>query len=82
MDVENDQPDMVIANDLANQLQFLFTTKWTIDEDTYNLDAFDQCDGAWPIAHPLPLPLWSNIIKKPLVVENVSSSSKYLTQKF
>lgn len=64
--------DMVTADDIANQLQFLLKTKWTIDEDTYNADAFDQCEGAWPIAHPLPLPLWSNALKQPFIVENVS----------
>lgn len=63
--------DMVTADELANELQFLFKTKWTIDEDTYNLDAFDQCEGAWPIAHPLPLPLWSNANKKPFAVDSV-----------
>lgn len=63
--------DMVTADELANELQFLLKTKWTMDEDTYNLDAFDQCEGAWPIAHPLPLPLWSNDNKKPFVVDSV-----------
>lgn len=72
IDVVSDQTDdMVTADDLANQLQFLLKTKWTIDEDKYNSDAFDQCEGAWPISHPLPLPLWSNDIKKPFIVENV-----------
>lgn len=67
--------DMVTADeDLANQLQFLLKTKWTIDKDTYNSDAFDQCEGAWPIAHPLPLPLWSNTIKQPFIVDNVSNN--------
>lgn len=73
VDVVGAQTDMVTADDLANQLQFLkLKTKWTIDEDKYNSDAFDQCEGAWPIAHPLPLPLWSNSTKEPFVVENVS----------
>lgn len=63
--------DMVTADELANELQFLFKTNWTNDGDTYNLDAFDQCEGAWPIAHPLPLPLWSNANKKPFIVESV-----------
>lgn len=64
--------DMVTADELANELQFLMKTKWTMNEDTYNSDAFDQCEGAWPIAHPLPLPLWSNTKKQPFVVESVS----------
>lgn len=67
--------DMVTADDIANQLQFLLKTKWTLDKDTYNSDAFDQCEGAWPIDHPLPLPLWSNNIKQPYIVENVSKKN-------
>lgn len=72
VDVVGAQTDLVTTDDITNQLQFLLKTKWTIDEDTYNSDAFDQCEGAWPVAHPLPLPLWSNTIKKPFNVENVS----------
>lgn len=70
------EPDLATADDITNQLQFLLKTKWTIDEDKYNADAFDQCEGAWPIAHPLPLPLWSNTIKQPFVVDNVSITKK------
>lgn len=58
-------------NDVTDQLKHLLSPKWIVDDDTYNLDAFDQCEGAWPIAHPLPLPLWSNNPKKPFDVENV-----------
>lgn len=47
------------------------TLNKTIDADTYNLDAFDQCEGAWPIGHPLPLPMWSNVTKSPLIVEKM-----------
>lgn len=47
------------------------TNAKTIDEDTYNLLAFDQCDGAWPIGHPLPLPMWSNAHMAPLIVDKV-----------
>lgn len=57
-------------NDVTEKLQYLM--KWTIDDDTYNLDAFDQCEGAWTIGHPLPLPLWSNVSKTPLIVDKVS----------
>lgn len=75
------EPDVVTADDLTNQLQFLkLKTKWTIDEDKYNADAFDQCEGAWPIAHPLPLPLWSNTIKQPFVVENVSYTCFHISK--
>lgn len=47
----------------------------TIDADTYNLAAFDQCDGAWPIGHPLPLPMWSNESKAPLIVDKVLNTN-------
>lgn len=60
-------------NDVNDRLQQLLKPKWILDDDTYNLDAFDQCEGAWPIAHPLPLPLWFNSPKKPFVIENVSN---------
>lgn len=43
-----------------------------IDADTYNMLAFDQCDGAWPIGHPLPLPMWSNASMAPLIVDKVN----------
>lgn len=58
-------------NDATDQLQYSMKNKWIIDDDTYNLEAFDQCKGAWPMAHPLPLPLWSNSTKEELVVESV-----------
>lgn len=58
-----------VANNLA-QVQSC-TLQKTIDADTYNLDAFDQCEGAWPIGHPLPLPMWSNQSKAPLIVDKV-----------
>lgn len=76
VDIVGAHTNMATADDddLASRLQFLLKTKWTIDDDKYNSDAFDQCEGAWPIAHPLPLPLWSNTIKKPFVVENVNIS--------
>lgn len=76
VDVVGAEPGLATADDITNQLQFLLKTKWTIDEDKYNADAFDQCEGAWPIAHPLPLPLWSNTIKQPFVVENVSKTKQ------
>lgn len=56
------------------------SVKWTIDADTYNLDAFDQCEGAWPIGHPLPLPSWSNEIKAPLIVEKVSKRTSHYSR--
>lgn len=61
-------------NDVTDQFERLLTPKWVVDDDTYNLDAFDQCEGLWPPEKPLPLPMWSNDRKKPFVVENVSVS--------
>lgn len=58
---------------LSEQLKNFRLSKWTIDDDHYNVNAFGQCEGAWPIAHPLPLPLWSNAKKDPMVIENVNS---------
>lgn len=57
---------------LNEQLKSCRLSKWTIDDDHYNVNAFGQCEGAWPIAHPLPLPLWSNAKKDPMVIENVN----------
>lgn len=39
--------------------------------DTYNLTAFDQCNGIWPLDHPLPLADWSPNIKETLQFDNV-----------
>lgn len=47
------------------------TKKCWMFEDSYNLIAFDQIEGAWPIGHPLPLPKWSPKIKDPFVIEKV-----------
>ncbi|XP_050097147.1 uncharacterized protein LOC126578530 [Anopheles aquasalis] len=41
------------------------------DGDSYNLAAFDQTNGAWPIGQPLPLPSWSNRSKATFVVEKL-----------
>lgn len=59
-------------NDVTDQFERLLRPKWVVDDDTYNLDAFDQCEGLWPLEKPLPLPMWSDDTKKPFVVENVS----------
>lgn len=32
--------------------------EWWADEDSYNLTAFNQINGIWPLGHPLPLPDW------------------------
>lgn len=33
--------------------------EWWADEDSYNLTAFNQINGIWPLGHPLPLPDWA-----------------------
>lgn len=48
----------------------LNASKWAA-ADNYNLDAFEQIDGPWPIGHPLPLPKWTNQSKKRLVIEKI-----------
>lgn len=48
-------------------------SKWAT-ADSYNLHAFEQVDGAWPIGHPLPLPKWTNHSKERLVIDKVTLS--------
>lgn len=40
-------------------------------EDSYNLKAFDQIDGHWPIGNPLPMPSWSSDDRPTLVVDTL-----------
>lgn len=40
-------------------------------EDSYNLKAFDQIDGHWPIGNPLPMPLWSPEDRPTLIVDTL-----------
>jgi hypothetical protein len=45
--------------------------KWTT-VDGYNLTTFDQTEcGNWPICQPLPLSLWAQESKKPLIFDKV-----------
>lgn len=46
-------------------------TLWWSASDTYNLNAFDQTNGIWPLEHPLPLPDWSPEAKETLKFDNV-----------
>uniref|UniRef100_A0A182P3S3 Uncharacterized protein n=1 Tax=Anopheles epiroticus TaxID=199890 RepID=A0A182P3S3_9DIPT len=47
-------------------------TRWIADDgDSYNLGAFDQTNGAWPIRQPLPLPKWSPRSVTPFVVDKL-----------
>lgn len=59
----------VTANDNGEDSQPI--SKW-VAADSYNLDAFDQIEGSWPIGHPLPLPKWTTKLKKPYIVEKVN----------
>lgn len=45
--------------------------KWWADNDSYNLNAFNQNNGVWPLEHPLPLPDWSSEIKDTINFDNV-----------
>lgn len=45
--------------------------KWWAAEDSYNLNAFNQNNGVWPLEHPLPLPDWSSEIKETINFDNV-----------
>lgn len=40
-------------------------------EDSYNLKAFDQIDGNWPIGNPLPMPSWSMEDRPTLIVDTL-----------
>lgn len=45
---------------------------WIADDgDSYNLGAFDQTNGPWPIRQPLPLPKWSCRPVTPFVVDKL-----------
>jgi hypothetical protein len=42
-----------------------------VTDDGYNLTAFDQREGDWPIDHPLPLPAWSPRTKETIVIKKL-----------
>lgn len=44
---------------------------WFAAEDSYNLEAFNQIDGAWPIGNPLPVPAWSPEERPRLIVDSL-----------
>jgi hypothetical protein len=49
--------------------------KWTT-ADGYNLTTFDQTErGNWPICQPLPLSLWAQKSKTPLIFDKVRISN-------
>ncbi|XP_068145927.1 uncharacterized protein [Drosophila tropicalis] len=45
-------------------------SEWIVG-DGYDLNAFNQMNGVWPLGHPLPLPDWSTQVKPTLTFENV-----------
>ncbi|EDW79752.2 uncharacterized protein Dwil_GK17849 [Drosophila willistoni] len=45
-------------------------SQWIVG-DGYDLNAFNQMNGVWPLGHPLPLPDWSTQVKPTLTFENV-----------
>ncbi|KAH8404002.1 hypothetical protein KR215_007783, partial [Drosophila sulfurigaster] len=61
---------------LAKQQQTLQRTpdaRWAM-ADGYDLTAYNQINGVWPLGHPLPLPDWSSAeepAKAELIFENV-----------
>ncbi|XP_055373160.1 uncharacterized protein LOC129606706 [Condylostylus longicornis] len=44
---------------------------WWSAIDSYNITAFDQTNGIWPLEHPLPLPDWSSETRETLKFDNV-----------
>lgn len=60
-----------LANDQPKITRKIGAVKWAT-EDAYNLEAFDQVEeGAWPIGHPLPLPIWASQDKPTFAVDTV-----------
>lgn len=45
--------------------------EWWTDKDGYNLSAFNQINGVWPLGHPLPLPDWQQESKAILHFDSV-----------
>lgn len=44
------------------------TVRFAADDDSYNLTAFDQVEGNWPIGDPLPMPAWSVAEERPILI--------------
>lgn len=42
----------------SSQIFQLWSSTNNVDGDGYNLSAFHQINGIWPLGHPLPLPDW------------------------
>ncbi|XP_001974895.3 uncharacterized protein LOC6547596, partial [Drosophila erecta] len=58
---------------VAAALECISGAQWIVD-DGYDLEAFNQVNGVWPLGHPLPLPDWSSAEsagKGTLVFDNV-----------
>lgn len=63
--------DVTLKSQKCNPLQHSDNKNWWAAEDSYNLTAFDQTNGIWPLEHPLPLPDWAPGTKESLNFENV-----------
>lgn len=48
------------------------TSKWMIDNNNYNLKAFDQHNGIRDLKHVTPIPSWSSEVKPPLIFATVN----------
>ncbi|XP_017073041.2 uncharacterized protein LOC108109147 [Drosophila eugracilis] len=57
---------------VAASLDGISSGQWIVG-DGYDLEAFNQVNGVWPLGHPLPLPDWSSSesAKGTLIFDNV-----------
>lgn len=60
----------LLEQQLASAGRQLDTQSWAL-ADSYNLTAYNQINGVWPLGHPLPLPDWSGEAKGVLHFDNV-----------
>lgn len=58
------RPAVALGSSIGNKIRFA-------NEDSYNLEAFDQIDGSWPIKNPLPVPAWSSEERPTLIVDTL-----------
>lgn len=58
----------------AEQQHQLAASSWAM-ADGYDLSAYNQVNGVWPLGHPLPLPDWGSSVDEPaketLIFDNV-----------
>ncbi|KAH8320806.1 hypothetical protein KR067_010426, partial [Drosophila pandora] len=60
----------LLARQPVQPLEGITGSGWVVG-DGYDLEAFNQVNGVWPLGHPLPLPDWSSGGKSTLVFDNV-----------